>query len=116
MTIPVGARIRGLIGAAHRDPEIFTDPDRFDPERPDLHLGLERRTGVVPEGTMHLGFGLGKHFCLGYQLARREAVRGSERLLEALPGARFADPDQPGPVLARSMRSLRSLPVLHDGS
>jgi len=114
VTVPAGARIRGLIGAAHRDPEVFSDADRFDPERSDLHLGLERRTGAVEHGAMHLGFGLGKHFCLGYQLARREAVRGTQRLIEELPGARLADPDQPGPVLSRSMRALPSLPIRYD--
>ena len=113
--IPAGSRIRGLIGAAHRDADVFADPDGFDPERSDLHLGLERRSGVVPDATMHLGFGLGKHFCLGYQLARREAVRGSQRLIEALPGVRFADPVQPGPVISRSMRALASLPVEYIG-
>ena len=112
--VPEGARIQCLIGSAHRDPEIFADPDAFDPERSDLHLGVELRTGAVSAGTMHLGFGLGKHFCLGYQLARREAVRGSERLLASLPGVRFADPQQSGPVIARSMRSLRSLPLEFD--
>lgn len=116
VTIPAGSRIRGLLGAANRDPSVFTDAESFDHERTDLHLGIERRTGVVPQGSMHLGFGLGKHFCLGYQLARREAVRGSERLLEALPGVRFADPDQPGPVLSRSMRALPSLPLVHSTS
>ncbi|MEM7094531.1 MAG: cytochrome P450 [Actinomycetota bacterium] len=113
--VPAGARIRGLLGAANRDPEVFADPESFDHERSDLHLGIERRTGAVPGGTMHLGFGLGKHFCLGYQLARREAVRGSERLLDELRGVRFADPDQQGPRISRSMRSLASLPVVHDG-
>lgn len=111
VTVEAGSRIRGLIGAAHRDPEVFADPDRFDPGRSDLHLGLERRTGAVPDGAMHLGFGLGKHFCLGYQLARREAVRGSQRLLETFPAMEFVDPDQPGPVISRSMRALSSLPV-----
>ena len=114
--VPAGARVRGLLGAANRDPEMFADADSFDHERTDLHLGLERRTGVVPDGSMHLGFGLGKHFCLGYQLARREAVRGSERLLEELPGVRFADPGQSGPVISRSMRALPSLPVTHESS
>lgn len=113
-TVPAGARIRGLLGAANRDPEVFAEPETFDHERSDLHLGIERRTGVVPQGAMHLGFGLGKHFCLGYQLARREAVRGSERLLETLPGVRFAEPDQPGPVIGRSMRALPSLPLVYD--
>ena len=112
VTVPAGARVRGLLGAANRDPEVFAAGESFDHERTDLHLGLERRTGAVPTGAMHLGFGLGKHFCLGYQLARREAVRGTERLLDTLPGARFVDPDQPGPVISRSMRALASLPVV----
>lgn len=114
VAIPAGARVRGLLGAANRDPAVFGDADRFDHERRDLHLGIERRTGVVPEGAMHLGFGLGKHFCLGYQLARREAVRGSERLLETLGAARFADPAHVGPIIRRSMRSIDSLPVHPD--
>ena len=38
----------------------------------------------------HLGFGLGKHFCPGYEMARAEAVIGSELLLEACPEIRMA--------------------------
>ena len=110
--VPAGSRVRGLLGAANRDADVFDDAEVFDHERGDLHLGIERRTGAVPSGSMHLGFGLGKHFCLGYQLARREAVRGTERLLAELPDVRFADPAQVGPVISRSMRSLPSLPVL----
>ena len=32
----------------------------------------------------HFGFGLGKHFCIGYELARKEAVMGSEKIIETL--------------------------------
>ncbi|MEO1060300.1 MAG: cytochrome P450 [Actinomycetota bacterium] len=114
-TLPVGARIRALIGAANRDPEVFAAPDEFRLDRDDLHLGIERRNRSADPGRHgHLGFGVGKHFCLGYQLARAEAVECTMRILDRFPNPRFADPDQTGPVLRRSMRSLASLPIHHD--
>ncbi len=114
-TLPTGTRVRALIGAANRDPDVFADADEFRLGRSDLHLGIERRNGSADPGrTGHLGFGLGKHFCLGYQLARAEAVECTLRILDRFPNPRFADPDQAGPVLHRSMRSLASLPIAHD--
>ena len=47
-----------LPGSANRDERQFADPDRFD---------VERRPQT------HVGFGFGKHFCLGSSLARLEA-------------------------------------------
>ncbi len=114
--VPAGARVRALIGSAHLDHAAFDAPEQFRLDRTDLHLGVERRSGVAVDGRRgHLGFGLGKHFCLGYQLARMEIVEGSRRLLDRLVGVRLADPDQRGPVLIGSMRALASLPVRHDG-
>lgn len=48
------------LAGANRDPEVFTDPDRFDPWRPDL-----RR---------QLAFAQGAHVCLGMHLARLETA------------------------------------------
>ena len=68
----------------------LSTPRRFDIAREDLYFGKETRVGYREEGrASHLGFGLGKHFCVGYQLARTEAVIGSQLILEAIKDVRF---------------------------
>ena len=66
--IPAGGRLMLLWGAANRDPRRYEEPERFE-------LGR-------PSGKGHLGFGRGIHFCLGAHLARLEAQRTIERLLQ----------------------------------
>jgi len=66
-TIPAGAYVLLGITCANRDPAVFTDPDRFDPER---------------DSRRHLTFGLGRHFCLGAPLARAEMLVALECVLE----------------------------------
>jgi cytochrome P450 len=79
-TIPAGATVLPLIGSANRDETVFTEPDRFDPDR---------ATGE------HLGFGHGVHFCLGAALARLEARIAIEELLAGAPRLELAGHVQP---------------------
>ncbi len=63
-----------MIGAGHRDPEKFENPDELDIERKD----------VLP-----LSFGGGIHYCAGAGLARLEAQIGINLLLERFPNIKL---------------------------
>ncbi|HSJ96115.1 MAG TPA: cytochrome P450 [Myxococcota bacterium] len=75
-TIPAGALVRLVWGAANRDEREFADAERFDVTR-----SLPR----------HLGFGHGVHFCLGAHLARLEARVAFEELLARVPDYELAE-------------------------
>jgi cytochrome P450 len=73
VTLPAGSRLVLVYAAANRDPEVWgSDPDGFDPGRPNL--------------KEHLAFGKGIHFCLGAPLSRLEMQVAFEVL-----GSRVAD-------------------------
>jgi len=83
------------LAGANRDPAVFTDPHRFDIER--------------PNANKHLSFSSGRHFCLGAALARAEGEVGLRSFFERYPDARRA-----GEGRRRDTRVLRgwsSLPV-----
>ena len=107
--IPEGAMVRVNLGAAHHDETVFADPGRFDIHREDLHLARELRYGgsTEPGRSGHLGFGLGKHFCIGYELARTESVVGSRLLVERC-GVPHLAPEAVGArlTIGRSMRAV----------
>ena len=93
-TIPKGSALNLLIAAANRDPDRFTGPDRFDPDRPD---------------NQHLGFGSGLHYCFGAPLARIEVHEALAALASRLDNPRLIEdppPYRPSPVL-RGPRQLR---------
>jgi cytochrome P450 len=113
--IPAGEIVRVALISANNDETVFADPRRFDLARPDLRLGKESRAGGRIDGVAnHLGFGLGKHFCIGYQLARAEIVAATRGLLERLPDMRFAPGLEPNMRIDWFHRHVDRL-VVHAG-
>jgi cytochrome P450 len=85
-----------LLGAANRDPEIYSDPDRLDITRRDLQP---------------LSFGGGIHYCLGAQLARIEAETAIGALLRRLPNLQLDDIEHPDWRQTFVLRGLNKLPA-----
>jgi cytochrome P450 len=111
--IPADADVLLCLGAANTDDSIFELPERFDPDRSDLAPGIERRYGYRHDGMAgHLAFGLGSHFCMGYQLARVEAVTATERFLLRLRRPRLAEDLRP--TITWYERTVARLPTVTD--
>ena len=68
--IPTDTVLTLCIGAANRDPEIFTQPDKLD---------------ITRDPNPHLAFGGGIHTCAGLNVARLEARVAILRLIQRLP-------------------------------
>ncbi|WP_433259748.1 cytochrome P450 (plasmid) [Streptosporangium sp. CA-135522] len=75
VTIARGDAVMISSAAANRDPNVFPDPDRFDPSR---------------SPNPHLTFAHGAHFCIGASLARIELRAAFTGLLARFPGIRLA--------------------------
>ncbi|MEU8776415.1 cytochrome P450 [Streptomyces sp. NPDC048606] len=99
VTVPKGASLWLVLAAGNRDPLRFEDPDRFDPDRPDIQ---------------HLGLGSGIHSCFGAPLARQEAQLALSELARRLENPRLlADP--PPYRQNAVLRGPRHLPIAVDG-
>jgi cytochrome P450 len=92
-TIKRNQAVIAVMGAANRDPDRFTDPDRLD---------LDRRD------NRHVAFAWAGHFCFGAPLARIEGEAALTSLLRHFPTLRLA----PGPISWRPNLGLRGLTAL----
>jgi len=93
-TIPKGSHVVLAVASANRDERRYTDPDRFDPDRPERE---------------HLGLGGGVHYCFGAPLARLEVQLALRTLARRLDNPRLLEdppPYRPSPIL-RGPRHLR---------
>lgn len=75
--LPEGSLVTLCIGAANRDPAVFSQPGVPDLER---------------DPNRHLAFGLGIHQCAGLHLARLEGRIALGRFLARFPGYRLSAP------------------------
>jgi len=85
--------VTAILGGANRDPDVFTDPLRFDVTR--------------TNARDHICFSAGRHHCLGAQLARMEGEVGLRAIWERFPDLRL----EPG-ARRRETRILRGFETL----
>lgn len=90
-------RVFAVVGAANRDPQVFTSPNRLDIGRAD---------------NKHVAFGYASHFCLGAPLARMEAQIAINAVLARLPRLELAcDPADVRYQPNITLRGLAALPL-----
>lgn len=69
--IAAGEKVIMYYGAANRDPDVFTDPDRLDITR--------------FNADKHIAFGYGPHVCLGKRVAQIQLEEAYRQLLARFP-------------------------------
>ncbi len=94
-TLKVGDKVILAYGSANRDWRKFPNPDVYDIDR-------------NPQG--HVGFGSGKHFCLGNQMARFITQSAMEDFLARIPDFRLTG-EHFDWVPSSNFRSPKKLPL-----
>ena len=84
-----------LLGAANRDPVMFTDPDKFDVTR--------------DNAAKHLAFSSGIHYCLGASLAKMEGEVALQALYDRYPNLTLAG--QPHRRPTSNLRGFDRMPA-----
>ncbi len=92
--IAKGEELVLFYASANRDEEVFDDPFDFRIDR---------------DPNPHLGFGIGEHFCLGANLARRSQIALWRELAGRLEFVELAG--EPEPIVASFVVGLKRLPI-----
>lgn len=89
-----GETVHLVIGAANRDPEVFSDPDRLD---------------ILREEVSNLSFGSGIHTCIGLRLARATTSTVLKQILHLHRVVTLNEErrEWDEPYLGRGLKSLR---------
>ncbi|SDI22310.1 Cytochrome P450 [Sinosporangium album] len=98
LTVPKGALVTVVIGAAGRDPGRFPDADVFD---------------ITREDNPHVAFGHGIHHCLGAPLARLEGQIALGTVLRRFPVIELVKPDEEPPRRFTVGNIVRGVQALH---
>jgi cytochrome P450 len=77
-TVPKGAYVNYCSWASHRIPEVFPDPEAFNPER-----FTRERKAELPRGA-YVPFGGGKRICIGKRFGQVEVKLVATMLLQRL--------------------------------
>jgi len=89
ITIPAGMKIEIPIYSIHHDPELWPDPEKFDPDR----FSPENKGRIPP--LAHIPFGAGPRNCIGMRFALLEAKLTLIRLIKKyrlVPSSKTKDP------------------------
>jgi cytochrome P450 len=95
--LPKGAEVAVWLAAANRDKSAFPHADQFDVTR--------------ASGPAHIGFGVGRHFCVGAALAKWEVAITLRVLTERLPRLRLVAGQRIRVVPSLSQRGPASVRV-----
>jgi cytochrome P450 len=98
VTAPAGSKVVLALGAANHDDRVFARPESFDIRREGSEL------------SQIVSFGGGRHFCLGANLARREARIALTELVRRVARLEVHD-DRAVRVYSANVRGFASLPV-----
>ena len=97
--LPAGSTLVLSLMSANRDEDVFTDPERFDPDR-----GAQLR--------QHLAFGYGPHMCVGAGLARLELRIAVQTLSDTVQKVTVVDPDRLAYTESYMLRDVLALPAV----
>lgn len=92
--IPAGRILHLCIGAANRDPAVFSQPEVFD---------------IARRPNRHLAFAGGPHICIGLTLARMEGRIAISRFLARHPAFRITRAEGTGRIRFRGYSKLAAL-------